>query len=123
MTARRTIFTWPSATLVGFAASSATAAVAGPPFVTDDQGQSPISILSFIRFQLAIGGEIFHQTATVAFGSTDPAATRPTTGFNIGAIYDFDEHKHLLASVGTGLKNASTNNLLSWYVAYQITVP
>jgi hypothetical protein len=73
--------------------------------------------------QLAIGGEIFHQTATVAFGSTDLAATRPTTGFNIGAIYDFDEHNHLLASVGTGLQNASTTNLFSWYLAYQITGP
>jgi hypothetical protein len=73
--------------------------------------------------QLAIGGEIFHQTATVAFGSTDPDATRPTTGFNIGVIYDLDEHNHLLASVGAGLQNASTTNLFSWYLAYQITGP
>ena len=73
--------------------------------------------------QLAIGGELFHQTATVAFGSTDSAATRPTTGFNIGAIYDFNEHNHLLASVGTGLQNASTTNLFSWYLGYQITGP
>jgi hypothetical protein len=76
-----------------------------------------------ITKQLAIGGEIFHQTATVAFGSFDPAATRPTTGFNLGAIYDLDEHNHLLASVGTGLQNASSTNLFSWYVAYQITGP
>jgi hypothetical protein len=47
----------------------------------------------------------------VAFGSTDPAATRPTTGFNIGAIYDFDEHNHLLASIGAGLQNVSTTNV------------
>jgi hypothetical protein len=71
--------------------------------------------------QLAIGGEIFHQTATLSFGSTDPAATRPTTGFNIGAIYDLDEHNHLLASVGASLQNASTTNLFSWYLAYQMT--
>jgi hypothetical protein len=73
--------------------------------------------------QLAIGGEIFHQTATVAFGATDPAATKPTTGFNVGAIYDFDDHNHLLVSVGTGLQNASDTNLFSWYLGYQITGP
>ncbi len=73
--------------------------------------------------QLAIGGELFHQTATVAFGSTDSAATRPTTGFNIGAVYDFDEHNHLLVSVGAGLQNAPTTNLFSWYLGYQITGP
>jgi hypothetical protein len=73
--------------------------------------------------QLAIGAEIFHQTATVAFGATDAAATRPTTGLNIGAIYDFDEHNHLLVSLGTGLQNAATTNLFSWYIGYQITGP
>jgi len=71
--------------------------------------------------QLDIGGEIFHQTATVSFGSTDPAFTRPTTGFNIGAVYDVDEHNHILASVGAGLQNASTTNQFSWYLAYQLT--
>jgi hypothetical protein len=71
--------------------------------------------------QLAIGGEIFHQTSTVAFGATNPIYTQPTTGFNIGAIYDFDDNHHLLVSVGAGLQNASTTNEFSWYVAYQIT--
>ena len=71
--------------------------------------------------QLAIGAEIFHQTSTVAFGAADPIYTQPTTGFNVGAIYDFDDDHHLLVSVGTGLQNASTTNQFSWYVAYQIT--
>lgn len=71
--------------------------------------------------QLTIGGEIFHQTSTVAFGATNPIDTQPTTGINIGAIYDFDNDHHLLASVGTGLQNASTTNQFSWYIAYQIT--
>jgi hypothetical protein len=71
--------------------------------------------------QLAIGGEIFHQTATVVFGGVDSG--HATTGFNIGAIYDFDEHNHLLVSAGTGLQNASATNLFSWYVGYQITGP
>jgi hypothetical protein len=71
--------------------------------------------------QLAIGAEIYHQTSTVAFGATNPIFTQPTTGFNIGAIYDFDDDHHLLVSVGKGLQNAATTNEFSWYVAYQIT--
>jgi hypothetical protein len=71
--------------------------------------------------ELAIGGELFHQTSTVAFGATNPIYTQPTTGFNIGAIYDFDDNHHLLVSVGTALQNASSTNLFSWYLAYQIT--
>ncbi len=66
--------------------------------------------------KLAIGGEVFHQTATVIGGSD-------STGVNIGAMYDFDERNHLLVSVGTGVQNASETNLFSWYVAYQITGP
>jgi hypothetical protein len=71
--------------------------------------------------QLAIGAEIYHQTSTVAFGATNPIYTQTATGFNVGAIYDFDNDHHLLVSVGTGLQNASTTNEFSWYVAYQIT--
>jgi hypothetical protein len=73
--------------------------------------------------QLAIGGEIFHQTSTVVFGASDNTSGKPTTGFNIGAIYDFNEHNHLLVSAGAGLQNASTTNVFSWYLGYQITGP
>ena len=62
--------------------------------------------------QLAIGGELFHQTA-------DTIGGKDSTGFNIGAIYDFDEHNHLQLSAGTGIQNASSTNLYSWYVGYQ----
>jgi hypothetical protein len=71
--------------------------------------------------QLAIGAEIFHQTSTVGFGAINAIYTQPTTGFNVGAIYDFDSDHHLLVSVGAGLQNAATTNEFSWYVAYQIT--
>ncbi len=64
--------------------------------------------------KLVIGGEIFHQTATVIGG-------KDSTGFNIGAVYDFDENNHLLVSAGTGIQNASSTNLYSWYLGYQIT--
>jgi hypothetical protein len=66
--------------------------------------------------KLAIGGEIFHQTA-------DTMGGKDTTGFNIGAIYDFDDHNHLLVSAGRALQNASETNLYSWYLGYQITGP
>lgn len=66
--------------------------------------------------QLAIGGELFHQTANTIGG-------KDSTGFNLGAIYDIDEHNHLLASAGAGIQNASTTNLYSWYLGYQITGP
>lgn len=66
--------------------------------------------------QLAIGGEIFHQTA-------DRIGGKDSTGFNIGAVYDFDDHNHLLVSAGTGIQNASETNLFSWYVGYKITGP
>ncbi len=64
--------------------------------------------------KLVVGGEIFHQTADTIDG-------KDSTGFNIGAIYDFDEHNHLLVSAGRGFQNASETNLYSWYVGYQIT--
>ena len=64
--------------------------------------------------ELNLGVEVFHQTANVVGG-------KETTGFNVGAVYDFSENWHLLASVGTGLQNQSTTNLVSYYVALQLT--
>ena len=69
-----------------------------------------------VTTQLAIGGEIFHQTA-------DTIGGKDSTGFNLGAVYDFDEHNHLLMSAGAAIQNASTTNLYSWYLGYQITGP
>jgi hypothetical protein len=64
--------------------------------------------------KLVIGAEIFHQTA-------DTIGGKDSSGFNVGAIYDFDDHNHLLVSLGRGLQNASETNRFSWYIAYQIT--
>jgi hypothetical protein len=64
--------------------------------------------------RLTIGGELFHQTAATMLG-------RDSTGFNIGAVYDFDDYNHLLLSAGRGLQNLPNTNLFSWYIAYQIT--
>jgi len=63
---------------------------------------------------LAIGGEVFHQTANIVGG-------RDSSGFNLGAVYDFSENHHLLLSAGRGLQNATSTNELSYYLAYQLT--
>ncbi|MBS0275878.1 MAG: transporter [Proteobacteria bacterium] len=63
---------------------------------------------------LALGGEIFHQTANAAGG-------RDATGFNIGAVYDFSANYHLLLSAGRGLQNAQTANEFSYYFGVQWT--
>jgi hypothetical protein len=64
--------------------------------------------------KLTLGGELFHQTA-------DTIGGKDSTGFNLGAIYDFDEHNHLLVSAGRGIQGAADTNLFSWYVGFQIT--
>ena len=67
-----------------------------------------------ITKSLALGGEIFHQTSDTIGGGD-------TTGFNLGGIYDFSEHYHLLFSGGRGLQNAALANQFSYYLAIQST--
>lgn len=63
---------------------------------------------------LALGVEVFHQTA-------DRVGGKDSTGYNIGGIYDFSEHLHLLLSGGGGLSNAAMTNRASAYAALQWT--
>lgn len=63
---------------------------------------------------LALGGEVFHQTADVEGG-------RASTGFNLGGIYDFTDNYHLLFSAGRGLQNMPSTNEFSYYAAFQWT--
>jgi hypothetical protein len=63
---------------------------------------------------LVAGAELFHQTPSTNGGNV-------ITGVNIGAVYDFDEHDHLLASAGTGLQNAARTDQFTWYIGYEIT--
>jgi hypothetical protein len=63
---------------------------------------------------LVAGVEIFHQTS-------DTEGGRAGSGFNLGAIYDFNEHNHLLLSAGRGLQNATATDQFTWYVGYKIT--
>ncbi len=67
-----------------------------------------------ITDKLSIGGEIFYETADTVDG-VDSA------GFNLGGVYDVDEHNHLLFSAGRGFRHASGTNLYSWYFGWQIT--
>jgi hypothetical protein len=63
---------------------------------------------------LALGGEIFHQTA-------DKIGGGDSTGFSLGGIYDFSAHYHLLFSGGRGVQHPVLTNQASWYLALQST--
>jgi hypothetical protein len=67
-----------------------------------------------ITKQLALGVELFHQTA-------DTVGGKDATGFNVGGIFDFNDHYHLLFSAGRGLQNPALTNQLSYYAAIQST--
>lgn len=67
-----------------------------------------------ITDQLTLGGELFHQTA-------DTAGGRDSSGFNVGGVYDFTEHHHLLFSAGRGLQNMPETNEFSYYLGFQWT--
>lgn len=67
-----------------------------------------------ITDKLAIGAEVFHQTA-------DKIDKKDETGFNVGAIYDFTDHYHLLFSIGRGIQHAKETNELSWYIGLLVT--
>ena len=67
-----------------------------------------------ITKKLVIGGEAFYQTAP-------NVADKDSIGFNIGGIYNFDDHNHFVMSVGRGLENATAANELSWYIAWKFT--
>lgn len=63
---------------------------------------------------LAVGVELFHETASTVGG-------KASTGFNIGGIYDLNDHYHLLFSGGSGLQNTAVTNTFSYYLALQYT--
>ncbi|MFI5385051.1 MAG: hypothetical protein ACHQ50_02930 [Fimbriimonadales bacterium] len=60
---------------------------------------------------LSLGGEVFYRTAPTVGGNN-------TTGFNLGAVYDFNEGHHLLFSLGSDIHGTSLGTM---YVAYQLT--
>lgn len=83
-----------------------------------------LSVQHPVAEDLTVGGEVFHQTASITGGPGTvgfPLGSRDVTGFNIGAIYDITEHYHLLISAGRGLQNAAAGDELSYYLALQWT--
>lgn len=63
---------------------------------------------------LALGGELFHQTAATNAG-------KDMTGFNLGGVFDITDNHHILFSAGRGIQNTFSTNQFSYYVAYQLT--
>jgi hypothetical protein len=63
---------------------------------------------------LTLGGELFYSTEETS-GEGDSA------GFNVGGYYNFNDHNHLLFSIGRGLKNVGATNEFSSYLGYQWT--
>jgi hypothetical protein len=72
-----------------------------------------------ITDSLAIGAEVFHQTSYIV-------GRGPSWGFNIGGIYDFTDHYHLLVSAGRGgivnaVDVAALKDPITYYLAFQWT--
>lgn len=68
---------------------------------------------------LALGGELFHQTSSMV-------GRAASSGFNLGGIYDLNEHHHLLFSAGRGgmlyaVNAASVINPFTYYLGFQWT--
>ena len=76
--------------------------------------QEGVVVTRRITSSLQIGAELYHQ-------APDQRGGRQSSGLGFGAIYDIDEHHHLLASAGPGIQNAATTNQATWYVAMLFT--
>lgn len=61
---------------------------------------------------LALGAEVYHQT------TAQPDFPNQGTAFNIGAVYDFSDHHHLLFSAGRSISGPVD---FQCYIAYQFT--
>ena len=68
--------------------------------------------------KLALGGELFHQTASIV-------GRGGSFGFNLGGVYDFTDHYHLLLSAGRGgilyAVDAAVTNPFTYYLGFQWT--
>jgi hypothetical protein len=64
-----------------------------------------------VRPNLLIGGEIYHRTSM-------QVGERDDTAFNLGTVFDFSEHHHLLFSAGCSIDGPTEFQM---YIAYQFT--
>jgi hypothetical protein len=67
-----------------------------------------------VAHNLQLGIEAYHQTP-------DTKGGRQSSGIGFGAIYDLNEHYHLMASAGPGIQNADRTNHYTWYTALLFT--
>jgi len=72
-----------------------------------------VATLYEVSPKLQLGGEVFHESANTE-GGLD------TAGFNLGGVYSLLDNYNFLFSVGKGLKNATSTNQLSAYLALQV---
>ena len=64
-----------------------------------------------IRPNLLLGGEVYHRTSM-------QTGERDDTAFNLGTVFDFNEHHHLLFSAGCSIDGPTEFQM---YIAYQLT--
>ncbi|MGH6846282.1 MAG: hypothetical protein ACREC0_02250 [Methylocella sp.] len=88
-----------------------------------------------ITDKFMLGIEFFHETPNVTGGlestgfssqtllqqPSSAIGVTPSTGFNIGGIYDFTDHYHFLFSFGKGLQHAKETNEFSLYIGFEVT--
>ncbi len=76
-----------------------------------DWGYAGAVLQNQVRTNLLLGGEIYHRTALQVDARSD-------TAFDLGGVYDFTEHHHLLFSAGRSIIGPTE---FQSYVAYQFT--
>jgi hypothetical protein len=77
----------------------------------EDWGFGGVVLQRQVTKNVAIGGEIYHQTAMQSGGRFD-------TSFNLGTVIDFTEHQHLLFSAGRSIHGPTD---FQCYLAWQFT--
>lgn len=81
---------------------------------SQDFCQMGIVVARQILPQLQLGLELYHQTP-------DQRGGLQSSGVGFGAIYDLNQHYHLMASAGPGIQNADLSNQTTWYAALLFT--
>lgn len=64
--------------------------------------------------RFAVGAELFHNTA-------DKVGEKGSTNLNLGGMLDLSDNYHLLISVGSGIRMASTTDTVQYYLGLQWT--
>ncbi len=82
-------------------------------------GFSGVELQRQVTDKLMLGGEVFYQLSSMV-------GRGGSAGFNLGGVYDFTDHDHLLFSAGRGgiidaVDAAAATNPATYYVAYQWT--